>query len=50
LVFGLTGRVPEPGESVRFDSVIFTTERVTGRRIQKVVITRAPQAEETVAE
>ena len=50
LVFGLTGRVPEPGESVRFDSVIFTTERVTGRRIQKVVITRAPEIEEAVAE
>ena len=44
LVFGLTGRVPTPGERVRFDSLEFMTERVTGRRIQKVVITKvAPQ-------
>ncbi len=40
LVFGLTGRVPTPGETVRFDGLEFTTERVTGRRIQKVVISR----------
>jgi putative hemolysin len=39
LVFGLTGRVPAAGELVRFDSIEFRTERVTGRRIQKVVIT-----------
>jgi CBS domain containing-hemolysin-like protein len=38
LVFGLTGRVPVVGEKVRFDSIEFKTERVTGRRIQKVVI------------
>jgi len=38
LVFGLTGRVPVPGESVRYDSLEFRTERVSGRRIQKVVI------------
>ncbi|HYO61073.1 MAG TPA: hemolysin family protein [Actinomycetota bacterium] len=40
LVFGLTGRVPEVGESVRFDSLEFKTERVTGRRVQKVLITK----------
>lgn len=40
LVFGLTGRVPTVGETVRFDGLLFTTERVTGRRIQKVVIRR----------
>jgi CBS domain containing-hemolysin-like protein len=38
LVFGLTGRVPVPGEIVRYDSLEFVTERVSGRRIQKVVI------------
>jgi CBS domain containing-hemolysin-like protein len=48
LVFGLTGRVPLPGERVRFDSLEFLTERVTGRRIQKVVITKLPQVEEAV--
>jgi CBS domain containing-hemolysin-like protein len=42
LVFGLTGRVPAAGEIVRYDSLEFRTERVTGRRIQKVVITKAP--------
>ena len=42
LVFGLTGRVPQEGERVRFDSLEFRTERVTGRRIQKVVITKLP--------
>lgn len=41
LVFGLTGRVPVAGEVVRFDSLEFRTERVTGRRIQKVVITKS---------
>ena len=46
LVFGLTGRVPSPGEKVRYDSIEFTTERVTGRRIKKVVIRRDPAAEE----
>ena len=38
LVFGLTGRVPNAGEIVQYDSLSFRTERVTGRRIQKVVI------------
>lgn len=46
LVFALTGRVPVVGEKVRYDSVEFMTERVTGRRIQKVVITKVePVAE-----
>lgn len=43
LVFGLTGRVPAAGEIVRYDSLEFRTERVTGRRIQKVVITKSPR-------
>jgi CBS domain containing-hemolysin-like protein len=47
LVFGLTGRVPVPGEKVHYDSVEFLTERVTGRRVQKVVIRKVaePQSE-----
>jgi CBS domain containing-hemolysin-like protein len=44
LVFGLTGRVPVQGESVRYDSLEFTTERVSGRRIQKVVISKVPES------
>ncbi|HYP24186.1 MAG TPA: transporter associated domain-containing protein, partial [Actinomycetota bacterium] len=46
LVFGLTGRVPQVGESVRFDSLEFRTERVTGRRVQKVLITKTPAPEQ----
>ena len=48
LVFGLTGRVPVPGERVKFDSLEFMTERVTGRRIQKVVIKKLPPEPEPV--
>ena len=42
LVFGLTGRVPAMGEVVEYDSIRFRTERVTGRRIQKVLVTKLP--------
>lgn len=45
LVFGLTGRVPVEGETVRFDGLLFETERVTGRRIQKVVVRKSPLEE-----
>ena len=38
LVYGLTGRVPVPGETVRLGDLEFQTERVSGRRILKVVI------------
>ncbi|MGI8407643.1 MAG: hemolysin family protein [Actinomycetota bacterium] len=40
LVFGLTGRVPLVGESVKFDGLLLTTDRVAGRRVQKVIITK----------
>ena len=50
LVFGLTGRVPSVGETVNYDSLEFRTERVTGRRIQKVVITKRPTEDEVAAE
>lgn len=45
LVFGLTGRVPVPGQRVGYDSLEFLTERVTGRRVQKVVIRKLPDPE-----
>ncbi|HEX2234642.1 MAG TPA: hemolysin family protein [Actinomycetota bacterium] len=46
LVFGLTGRVPAVGETVHFDSIEFRTERVTGRRIHKVIVSKtATEAE-----
>jgi CBS domain containing-hemolysin-like protein len=44
LVFGLAGRVPEKDQTVRLDSLEFRAERVTGRRIQKVVITKLPSS------
>ena len=50
LVFDLTGRVPIQGETVRYDSIEFRTERVTGRRIKKVVITKASVETEASAE
>ena len=50
LVYELTGRVPVPGETVRFESIEFQTERVTGRRIQKVVIRRVAAPVEEHAE
>jgi len=40
LVFNLLGHVPEPGETVAFEGLEFRTERVQGRRIQSVIITR----------
>jgi CBS domain containing-hemolysin-like protein len=49
LVFGLAGRVPEKDQIVLFNSLEFRTERVTGRRIQKVVIKKlssSPQVDE----
>jgi CBS domain containing-hemolysin-like protein len=49
LVFGLTGRVPIVGETVRYDSLEFTTERVTGRRIQKILISKSVAPPETEA-
>ncbi|MDQ3963871.1 MAG: hemolysin family protein [Actinomycetota bacterium] len=50
LVFGLTGRVPVVGEIVRYDSLEFKTERVTGRRVQKVLITKGVAPEPSAGE
>lgn len=38
LVFGLAGRIPEPGASVELEGVRFTVERVQGRRIVTVLV------------
>ncbi len=46
LVFGLSGRVPAQGERVKFDSVEFETEKVTGRRVQKVLVRKLATAAE----
>jgi CBS domain containing-hemolysin-like protein len=43
LVFNLLGHVPEPGETVGFEGLELKTERVQGRRIVSVLITRLAQ-------
>jgi CBS domain containing-hemolysin-like protein len=40
LVYGLLGAVPKQGDTVEFDDLTFTAERVLGRRISKVLIAR----------
>jgi len=40
LMNGLLGAVPKEGETVSFDNLTFTAERVLGRRISKVLIAR----------
>lgn len=51
LLFGLLGHVASPGERVDVDGVRLTAERVTGRRIAKVIVERTPPetAEDTRA-
>jgi len=41
-VMGILGRVPAVGEQVEFEGLRFTTERVQGRRIGKILIERLP--------
>jgi CBS domain containing-hemolysin-like protein len=41
LVFNLLGHGPEPGETVTFEGLLFRCERVQGRRIVSVVISRS---------
>jgi len=48
LVFNLLGKVPDEGETVRFQGLEFRTERVEGHRIISVVI--APVDEEEPSE
>lgn len=40
LVLGLAGRVPEEGESFDLDGLIIKTQRVQGRRVAEVTVTR----------
>jgi len=43
LMYGLLGAVPTQGETVTFENLTFTAEKVQGRRIAKVLIVRAPR-------
>jgi CBS domain containing-hemolysin-like protein len=40
LMYGLLGAVPKQGDTVEFEDLTFTAERVLGRRISKVLIAR----------
>jgi putative hemolysin len=40
LMYGLLGAVPTQGETVTYDNLTFTAEKVQGRRISKVLIAR----------
>jgi putative hemolysin len=47
LLYGLLGAVPTQGETVSIDNVTLTAEKVQGRRIAKILVTRIEgQAEE----
>ena len=50
LMLGLLGSIPEEGQEVSFRNLRFTAERVDGRRISKVLITREEQPEPTTEE
>jgi CBS domain containing-hemolysin-like protein len=43
LMMGILGRLPTQGESVEFEGLRFTAERVQGRRIAKVLVERLRQ-------
>jgi putative hemolysin len=45
LVFNTLGHVPAEGECVTFDGLEFCAERVQGRRIVSVLISRVPVAD-----
>ena len=50
LMLGLLGSIPEEGQDVTFQGLVFKAERVNGRRIAKVLISRAePQPEPETA-
>jgi CBS domain containing-hemolysin-like protein len=50
LMYGLLGSVPTQGEQVTWNGITLTAEKVQGRRIAKVLITRPPEALEQAVE
>jgi magnesium and cobalt exporter, CNNM family len=51
LMLGLLGSIPSEGEEVSFQTLVFKAERVNGRRIAKVLITRTqPEPQPETAE
>ena len=50
LMAGLLGKVPKRGEEVTLRGVTFRAEKVQGRRIAKVLVTRSPELDEAASE
>ena len=50
LMLGLLGSIPDEGEEVSFQNLTFKAERVDGRRIAKIRITRREEDEQTEAQ
>jgi putative hemolysin len=46
LMLGLLGSIPNQGEEVAFQNLVFKAEKVNGRRIAQVLITRKPEGAE----
>ncbi|MHB8840576.1 MAG: hemolysin family protein [Candidatus Aquicultor sp.] len=44
-VYSLVGRIPTAGETVRFEDLTFKVEKVIGRRISKILVTREEATE-----
>jgi CBS domain containing-hemolysin-like protein len=44
LLLDIFGRIPPEGQEIRFQGLVFKVEKVQGRRIAKVLITRDPEA------
>jgi CBS domain containing-hemolysin-like protein len=42
-MLGLLGSIPEQGEEVTYQDLVFKAEKVNGRRIALVLITRKPE-------
>jgi CBS domain containing-hemolysin-like protein len=45
LVMGLIGDIPKEGQEISFKGLVFQAEKVQGRRIAQVLITRVPESE-----
>jgi magnesium and cobalt exporter, CNNM family len=50
LMAGLLGKVPKRGEEVKLHGVTFRAEKVQGRRIAKVLVTKSPELDEAASE
>jgi CBS domain containing-hemolysin-like protein len=49
-MLGLLGHIPTEGQEVRFDHLLLKAEKVVGRRIKSVLITREPADEPSAAD